>query len=92
MFFYNWTEELFNPISPTPLKIKLQSTVRAEELPPPTAIKGSCDPRLRHTGPHKRRLDIQSGRDGHRENLYGNMHEQLKAPNSFSLENGKYQA
>jgi hypothetical protein len=26
------------------------------------------------------------------ENLYGNMREKLKAPYSFSLENGKYQA
>ncbi len=50
------------------------------------------DPRLRHTGPHERRLDIQSGEDGIRENVYGNMRETLKAPNSFSLENGKYQA
>ncbi len=29
---YNWTEGLFSPISPSSLKIKLQSTVLAEEL------------------------------------------------------------
>ena len=40
----------------------------------------------------KRRLYIQSGRDGHRENLDRNRYEKLKASNSFSLENGKYQA
>ncbi len=32
----NWTEGLFSPISPSPLKIKLQFTVQAEELTPTT--------------------------------------------------------
>jgi len=32
MFAYNWTVGLFCPISPSPLKIKLKSTVLAEEL------------------------------------------------------------
>jgi hypothetical protein len=29
---------------------------------------------------------------GNRENLYGSRQEKLKAPDSFPLENGKYQA
>jgi hypothetical protein len=79
MFDSDWTEGLFCPISPSSREIKLQFTVRAEEWTQTTpAIKGPHDPCLRHTGPHKRRRDIQSGRNEIREILYGNMQGKLR--------------
>ena len=69
MFAYNWTEGLFLCIigfTPKDQTVIHPSSPGADSDHLHRQM-GARDPRLQHTDPHKRRLDIQSGRDGHKE-------------------------
>ncbi len=94
MFASKWTEGLFSPISASPLKINLQSTVRAQELTPTTptdkwalVIRVYDKPALIKGG-----WIFNPYGMGNRENLYGNMYEKLKVPDPYSLQNRNYHA
>jgi len=87
-------KSIFCAISASPLKIKLQSTVRAQELTPTTPTdKWALVIRVYDTPVLMKGVWIfNPGGMSNRENLYGNMYEKLKVPNSYSLQNRNYHA
>ena len=84
----------FCAISVSPLKTKLQSTVRAQELTLTTPTDKWEQMVLVYDTPVLMNgvWIFNQGGMSNRENLYGNMYEKLKVPDSYSLQNRNYHA